>query len=428
MPLRGKAPEAKDTKLKFFMFGPAGVGKTLAAIQFPNAYIIDLEQGTNNYHKLINQKNSFVFQSTDPFDIENEIDCLINEQHNFKTLIIDPVTILWGAIQEIWHEKFVKSMIENKKIDILEDFGMRFWQKCKPDYKRIIKKILKLNMNVIVTAHQKDKYSGQNLIGVTSDSEKGDEHDFDFVFRLYKQGKEEFYAQTIKQRILPGENRFPDTFSWNYENLIQFTNANLVNGYFDNKTDVEVQYGFKNGEMTVFSGKSESDKSIFTEKDKEETPMDVLKMKMKETNILQKDFKPFLKEVIQWDTQLKDLDNDSIKLLLNNWDVKILPKFNEYIKNLTKTPEIEQQNNTNVNDQPEGENKEIPTVKEETEQLCDCITEEQKNIISNLLSDNNITDEKFLDSFNLKSFNDINFEAAKNIIKYIDNIITQLKE
>jgi hypothetical protein len=407
MPLRGKAPEAKDTKLKFFMFGPAGVGKTLAAIQFPNAYIIDLEQGTNNYHKLINQKNSFVFQSTDPFDIENEIDCLINEQHNFKTLIIDPITILWTEIQEKWHEKFVKSAIENKKLDILEDFGMRFWQKCRPDYKRIIKKILKLNMNVIITAHQKDKYSGQNLIGVTSDSEKGDEHSFDFVFRLYKQGKE-FYAQTIKQRILPIDKQFPDMFNWNYENLLLFTDANLVNGDFKNTTTTEDENK--------------------TSEEKEETPMDVLKMKMKETNILQKDFKPFLKEVIQWDTQLKDLDNDSIKLLLNNWDVKILPKFNEYIKNLTKTPEIEQQNNTNVNDQPEGENKEIPTVKEETEQLCDCITEEQKNIISNLLSDNNITDEKFLDSFNLKSFNDINFEAAKNIIKYIDNIITQLKE
>lgn len=405
MPLRGKTPEQKNTKLKFFLFGPAGVGKTLASIQFPNAYIIDLEQGTNNYWKLIQQKNSVIFQSTDPFDIEKEIDCLINEQHNFKTLIIDPVTLLWAEIQEIWHERFVKSTVENKKIDILEDFGMRFWQKCRPDYKRIIRKTLKLNMNVVITAHQKDKYSGQNLIGVTSDSEKGDEHDFDFVFRLYKQSNE-FYAQTIKQRILPIDKQFPNNFVWNYENLLLFTDANLINGNFDNKTDIEVQ----------------SD----TQEEKQETPMDVLKMKMKETNILQKDFKPFLKDIIKWEVQFKDLDNDSIKILLNNWDTKILPKFNEYIKNIIKTPDDEQQNNTNINDTPNTNYTKITPSQEENKISNEDMTEDQENVIKKSLSDNNISYEKFLESFNLKSFKDINFKAAENIIKYIDNVISQL--
>ena len=41
MALRAKAPEAVAKRLKLFMFGAAGVGKTTAAIQFPNSYIID---------------------------------------------------------------------------------------------------------------------------------------------------------------------------------------------------------------------------------------------------------------------------------------------------------------------------------------------------------------------------------------------------
>ena len=44
--LRAKKPEAVTKRLKLFMFGPAGVGKTTAAIQFPNSYIIDCEKGT----------------------------------------------------------------------------------------------------------------------------------------------------------------------------------------------------------------------------------------------------------------------------------------------------------------------------------------------------------------------------------------------
>ena len=53
MALRAKKPEAVTKRLKLFMFGPAGVGKTTAAIQFPNSYIIDCERGTENYDKLI---------------------------------------------------------------------------------------------------------------------------------------------------------------------------------------------------------------------------------------------------------------------------------------------------------------------------------------------------------------------------------------
>ena len=63
--LRAKKPEAVQKRLKLFMFGPAGVGKTTAAIQFPNSYVIDCERGTENYDKLISESGSAVFQTTD---------------------------------------------------------------------------------------------------------------------------------------------------------------------------------------------------------------------------------------------------------------------------------------------------------------------------------------------------------------------------
>jgi len=58
MPLRARKPESVTKRLKLFMFGPAGVGKTTAAIQFPNSYIIDCERGAENYDKLVTDSNS----------------------------------------------------------------------------------------------------------------------------------------------------------------------------------------------------------------------------------------------------------------------------------------------------------------------------------------------------------------------------------
>ena len=82
--LRARKPEAVVKRLKLFMFGPAGVGKTTAAIQFPNSYIIDCERGCENYEKLINASNSVVYQTTDIHDVIGTPDCsfikIIDEQ------------------------------------------------------------------------------------------------------------------------------------------------------------------------------------------------------------------------------------------------------------------------------------------------------------------------------------------------------------
>ena len=45
MAIRAKAPEAKQKRLKMFVYGPSGVGKTTAAIMFPKSVIIDTVEG-----------------------------------------------------------------------------------------------------------------------------------------------------------------------------------------------------------------------------------------------------------------------------------------------------------------------------------------------------------------------------------------------
>ena len=98
--LRAKKPEAVTKRLKLFMFGPAGVGKTTAAIQFPNSYIIDAERGAENYDKLITDSGSVIFQTNDMHDVIQEVKALLTEKHYYRTLVIDPITPLYNDLLE----------------------------------------------------------------------------------------------------------------------------------------------------------------------------------------------------------------------------------------------------------------------------------------------------------------------------------------
>src|ERR1700710_718410 len=94
--LRAKKPEAVSKRLKLFMYGPAGVGKTTAAIQFPKSYIIDCERGSENYDKLITDSESAVFRTNDINEVISEVKSLLTEKHDFRTLVIDPITTVYN--------------------------------------------------------------------------------------------------------------------------------------------------------------------------------------------------------------------------------------------------------------------------------------------------------------------------------------------
>jgi hypothetical protein len=202
MALRAKKPEAVTKRLKLFMFGPAGVGKTTAAIQFPNSYIIDCERGTENYEKLINDSGSAVYQTTDIQEVVQEVKGLLTEKHDYRTLVIDPITTIYN------------DLLDKCELQVGSDFG-RHYGAANKTMKRLANLIMALDMNVVITAHAKPEY-GQNLakIGYTFDGWKQLDYWFDLVVELGKKGKKRF-AKVVKTRI----DSFPDedVFEWNYD-------------------------------------------------------------------------------------------------------------------------------------------------------------------------------------------------------------------
>jgi hypothetical protein len=211
--LRARKPEAVTKRLKMFMFGPAGVGKTTAAIQFPQSYIIDGERGCENYDKLITASGSSVFQTTDVNEVMTEVKALLTERHDYRTLVIDPITPIFN------------DLLDKSASQVGEDFG-RHYGAANKIMKRLANLLMNLDMNVIVTAHAKAEYAA-NLakIGYTFDGWRQLDYWFDLVVELGKKGKKRF-GKVVKTRI----ETFPDedVFEWSYPEIRKRYDASIL--------------------------------------------------------------------------------------------------------------------------------------------------------------------------------------------------------
>lgn len=202
MVLRATKPEAITKRLKLFMFGPSGVGKTTAAIQFPNSYIVDCERGTENYERLVTNSGSVVFKTTNMNEIIREVKSLLSEKHQYRTLVIDPITTAFNELLDKCEEQ-------------VGDAHGKHYGAAGKIMKRLANLLVQLDMNVVVTAHAKAEYGANfSKIGYTFDGWKQLDYFFDLVVELGKKGKKRF-AKVVKTRI----EQFPDedVFEWSYE-------------------------------------------------------------------------------------------------------------------------------------------------------------------------------------------------------------------
>ena len=206
MALRAVKPESIQKRLKALFYGSAGVGKTTAAISFPRVYLIDTEKGAENsqYTNMLSKNGGVVFQTTDFNELLVEVKALLTEKHEYKTLVIDPLTTLYNDLLD-------KSALKNGT-----EFG-RHYSEANKQIKHLLNLLLRLDMNVIITSHAKNEY-GQNLsvLGSTFDCYKKLDYLFDLVFEVQKRGKDRV-GLVKKSRI----EAFPDTehFPFSYEEI-----------------------------------------------------------------------------------------------------------------------------------------------------------------------------------------------------------------
>ena len=85
MNLFEKAPN-KGRRLKMYIYGDTGTGKTVTSLHFPNPAIIDTEKGSEHYGQHF---KFFRLETSNPAKIHAALDELLKNPGEFKTLIID---------------------------------------------------------------------------------------------------------------------------------------------------------------------------------------------------------------------------------------------------------------------------------------------------------------------------------------------------
>jgi AAA domain len=206
MSLRGIKPTSIEKRLKAFFYGGAGVGKTTAAIQFPRPYLIDTEKGAENdqYTRKLNDLGGVIFQTSDFDELVLEVKALLTEKHEFKTLVIDPLTTLYN------------DLIDKSSLLVGTKFG-RHYNEANKRMKQLLNLLSRLDMNVIITSHAKNEYgSDMTVLGQTFDCYKKLDYLFDVVFEIQKRGNERI-GVIKKTRI----ESFPDgeSFPFSYEEI-----------------------------------------------------------------------------------------------------------------------------------------------------------------------------------------------------------------
>lgn len=206
MALRAIKPEAIEKRLKAFLYGAAGTGKTTFCASFPQCYYIDTERGAENeqYIKLLTLNGSSVYQTNDFDELMKEVMSLLTEKHEYKTLVIDSLTTI--------HNDLIDKMASKHGTE----YGKHFSESNK-SMKRLCNLLLRLDLNVIISSHAKTEY-GQNLavLGQTYDGYKKLDYIFDLVFETQKRGAEHV-ALIKKSRI----QSFPigESFEFSYDEI-----------------------------------------------------------------------------------------------------------------------------------------------------------------------------------------------------------------
>jgi len=199
---------AEPSKPKVIIYGKPGVGKTFTALDFPDVYYIDSENGASRSHytdKL--DKAGGVYLGTeqgsqDFNEIIEQVKALATEKHSYKTLVIDSITKLFN----------IEIANEMERLGDKDAFGASK-KPAVQKTRKLLNWLDRLDMNVILIAHEKPLWANDKQIGVTYDAWEKLEYELDLCLNIIKQGDSR-KAFIKKSRL----TEFPDgsNFEWSY--------------------------------------------------------------------------------------------------------------------------------------------------------------------------------------------------------------------
>jgi len=206
--------EKKARRLKMYIYGESGTGKTVTSLHFPSVALVDTEKGTEHYGDVFDFNR---IQTSDPTKVEEAIDELLLDPNGYKTFVIDPFIKIYENIVNDYIKKQIKKT-GNKDYELIP----RDYKFIKARLTGLIDKLLSLDMNIIVTTLSKTLYSDKKddfmkVIGTAPDGPKQMPPMFDVVLELKTEdGKHMAYVE--KDRT----NRLPAEFEFSYKSFTEY--------------------------------------------------------------------------------------------------------------------------------------------------------------------------------------------------------------
>lgn len=210
--LGGREPEsAEPSKPKLLIYGKPSVGKTWTSLDFEKPFYIDTESGADLQHytaKLKAAGGRYFGVEDGSLDFETiitQVQLLATEEHEYKTLVIDSISNIF--ISEIANQADKISKAKEK-----DEYG-RSKKSAVAYSRRLLNWLQRIDMTVIMIAHEKPKWEDGEQLGVTFDAYEKLEFLLNLILRITKEG-ESRKARISKSRLLA----FPEgtSFDWSY--------------------------------------------------------------------------------------------------------------------------------------------------------------------------------------------------------------------
>lgn len=204
MALRAKKPEVTKPRFKALIYANTGVGKTHFCCSFPNVYYIDSEK-LNDYPHLvqmiIDNKGDHILVK-ELSDIIKEVKELLSVKHKYKTVVIDSLSFPCGLLANLEAERLAAKSAGAEGTE----FGANL-AKAKRLTLHLGILLSRLDMNVIVTAHEKTRYVDGKEVGKTYDINEKMAYSLGTVLNLRQMGnsKKAFVEKSRYPQMKLGE-------------------------------------------------------------------------------------------------------------------------------------------------------------------------------------------------------------------------------
>ena len=242
------SPEPSNRRNKILIWGDSGTGKTKAALSFPRCAYMDNHGSAEKYRIAYQEEHKFFPPRPDVLptadNVIQAVKSLMMDPGDRATLVLDDITTFWDQLQAKWSETFLSRLPQSKGHHAeFYTFQPSDWQHPKRELRSLIRRMIALDMNVVIIARAQKEYAGEGgggnfmkVIGEIFAGEKNMVYEFDYVFQFIHvpgEGGGKYTAVVHKQRVTPGEKPMPESFEFTIDKKGRSTFYDEFSKYVD---------------------------------------------------------------------------------------------------------------------------------------------------------------------------------------------------